>query len=337
MTDAPHWSDMTIVMDPGVGQVITTLHPAFTITFHMRMLNLPALSQLYQRAMDLMQPELTHYDAEDMKRPAKATAKTWTMVPAWLRKPKRDHVYQFNAYGGKDLGVAPPAIELMMTDLPQPVPAFKQARLRSLLGTGDLTYPLNTSLRLSFAPEHPLANGDALLAWLVDLQLLRTGSFIFAESGYGLLSLGSPFGGITEQKERALLSRHPGLDVYFPAHTSGMFRVGELPSGELEYIPLVKRASWTTALHELTVDYLGGADKIRAELADESRIRVVSLPHGLIIQAGARPQLGDLNKGDYLPLQRRVAKVLRPARVEKLAEKSEFWHHFFNIFDKSYD
>jgi Protein of unknown function (DUF3396) len=303
----------------------------------MRMLNLPALSQLYQRAMDLMQSELTHYDAEDMKRPAKASAKTWTMVPAWLRKPKRNHVYQFYAYGGNDLGVAPPAIELKMMDVPQPIPAIWQANLRSELGAGDVKNPLSSKLRLSFAPEHPLADSNALLAWLEDLDLVKTGRFMFVESGYGLLSLGSPFGGVTEQKERALHSRYPGLDAFRAWHTSGMFRVGELPSGELEYIPLVKRAAWTTVLHELTVDYLGGTDRIRAELSDEPQIRVVSLPHGLIIQAGARPQLGDLNKGDYLPLQRKVAKVLRPARVERLAEENEFWHHFFNIFDKSYD
>lgn len=31
---------------------------------------------------------------------------------------------------------------------------------------------------------------------------------------------------------------------------------------------------------------------------------------------------------------RKMARVLRPARTTLLADKSEFWHHFFNMFDK---
>jgi hypothetical protein len=61
---------------------------------------------------------------------------------------------------------------------------------------------------------------------------------------------------------------------------------------------------------------------------------VVPLKHGLILQAGNRPPLGDISRGDYLPLMRKMARVLRPARTTLLADKSEFWHHFFNMFDK---
>jgi len=98
----------------------------------------------------------------------------------------------------------------------------------------------------------------------------------------------------------------------------------------------VRRAAWTLVLHPLTVAFLGGEDAIREQVADEPELRVSTLPHGLALQAGERPQLGDLTSGDDLPLLRRMAKVVRPARIERLAEKSDFWEHFFNIFDKKY-
>src|SRR5215475_5501036 len=94
-------------------------------------------------------------------------------------------------------------------------------------------------------------------------------------------------------------------------------------------------ASGIIIIKKLTVAYLGGEAKVREQMERTSAIKVTPFEHGLIIQAGERPQLGDLNAGDDLPLMREVARLVHSVRVKRPAENSEFWDHFFNMFDKS--
>ncbi len=331
------WSEFVLVGDPGVGQTITTLHPALSVTFHFHRLDYPAIRQLCDAAMELIKPGLTHYQAEEMKRPAAINARALTMIPTWLRKPRVDHRYWWTANGGDDLGCAPPGLQFNLFTIPATTPE-QQARSRAYLlkvfGTGEmLNFPLVSNIRVLLEVDHPLADGQHLLAWLSGLELVKRGSFAFAECGYTLSSLASPFGGEIRKREQVLCSRYPGLDCFRPSHTHHMFRVDpDYP----DFVPLVRRAAWTTLLHPLTVAFLGGEEKIREQLAETTEIKVVTLPNGLAIQAGATPQLGDLSRGELLPLQRKVASVLRNARITKPAEESDFWDHFFNIFDKDY-
>jgi hypothetical protein len=212
---------------------------------------------------------------------------------------------------------------------PQRTAAFN----RKFYGIGDVHENALTSVvRLALPVDHPLGNGEALRDWLLSLELLKSGDFTFGECGYGLSSL-YEFGGETEARERAACSRYPGLDCFRVSHVNQMFRVDPAYP---DLIPLVKRAAWTTVLHEQTIRYLGGEELIRSQLADTPDVRAYTFEHGMILQAGERPQLGDLNRGDFIPLVRKVAKVLRPARVNRLAEESAFWEHFFTIYDKEY-
>src|ERR1041384_4094890 len=99
----PPWDELVWVADPGLGQRITLLAPALSLTFYLRRIDYAAVAQLYAEAMKLMQPELTHYMAENMKRPAKLTSRTLGMIPAWMSKPKELHSYWWEAHGGADL------------------------------------------------------------------------------------------------------------------------------------------------------------------------------------------------------------------------------------------
>lgn len=332
----PDWSPFVLVCDPGVGQQITTLHPAFAVTFYIHRPDYAAVAQLFDAAMDLVKPQLTHYQAESMKRPEPLTAKAYTMVPAWMRKPRVMHAYWWTAYGGKDFGVAPPGFELSVMGMPKLGDVEHKRALENAIvtqGVGEQRGAPTSAVQLLLPVDHQLANAGRLLEWLAGLDLIKRGGIISAEAGYLLSSMASAFGGESESRERALCSRYPGLDCFRLSHITHMLRADPAYP---DFVPLVRRAAWTLVLHPLTVAFLGGEDAIRAQLADEPDFRVSALPHGLALQAGERPQLGDLTTGDDLPLLRRMAKVVRPARMERPAEESDFWEHFFNIFDKKY-
>jgi len=330
------WSELTYVCDPGVGQEIVTLSPALSVTFYVRAPDLPAIAQLYDSVLGLIGQGLTHYYADGMKRPELITERALGMIPTWMRKPRLMHRYAWEANGGSDLGCAPPGFELDVMPLPLLTPAQKERSLAHALnssGPGELfNYILGSQMRLVLPVDHPFSEAGAIRAWLLELALVKSGAVSFATCGYGLSSLAAAFGGETERRERALCSRYPGLDCFRSWHAHNMYLVD---SAIPDFVPLVKRASWTMILHKLTVAYLGGEAKVREQMERTSAIKVTPFEHGLIIQAGERPQLGDLNAGDDLPLMREVARVVQPVRVKRPAENSEFWDHFFNMFDKS--
>jgi hypothetical protein len=292
-----------------------------------------------EAAMDLMQPELTHYQAENMKRPAKITSSALGMVPTWMKKPREGHDYWWRAYGGTDLGCAPPGLSLSVLAVPVADAEKKQRLVRAAIrdeGVGDIQgYLRRSTVRVMLPVGHALGEASAMASWLQSLALLKNGNFDSIESSYGV-SAWPELERETERLEKASCSRYPGLDAFRESHAGQVRADPAYP----DLIPLVRRAAWTNVLHELTVQELGGEAKVREQFADTPEVRLMSFEHGLIIQAGERPALGDLNRGDLLPLVRKVAQVMRPVRAHKLAaeagEADEFWAHFFSIFDRDH-
>jgi hypothetical protein len=77
----------------------------------------------------------------------------------------------------------------------------------------------------------------------------------------------------------------------------------------------IKGVNWLTLIDNGFVRALGGMDSLRTQLGPE--ILFHPLPNGLMIQAGDRPRIGDLNAGDRLPDYRAVARALLPIRTKK--------------------
>jgi len=74
-----------------------------------------------------------------------------------------------------------------------------------------------------------------------------------------------------------------------------------------------KGVNWLTLISDPFVKRLGGEKTLRAQLSEA--IEIHRLPWGLMIQAGPRPELGDVNAGERLLLYREVSNALRPVRV----------------------
>jgi hypothetical protein len=331
------WSEMVHRFEVEPGNEITTVCPVFSIALYVRVPHLPDMGQIYQRALEIVKDGLTHYQAETMGKPAAIGAQAFEMVPTWLRKPKKSHRYHWLANGGADLGCLPPSLELRLQPWGATTPeqlARSVSNQIAMAGEGDVGDAMSSVIRITLPTNHPLVEATPLAAWLTDLDVVKHGRVAYVECGFGLASVQGLRNDVgTKTFEQTLCSRYPGLDCFRLNHALRIYRAdGAYP----DLVPLVKRAAWMNVLSPLTVQFLGGEAAVRAQLADTPALAVQTLPHGLLVRAGERPQLGDLSAGDGLPLQRKLASVLRPARVNRLAEESEFWNHFFNIFDKPY-
>jgi hypothetical protein len=287
----------------------------------------------YQRATDALEPHLTHYLAERMRRPAKITPRASGMVPAWFKRPSDSHEYKISFCGGEVTDVSPWNIEVVLNYIPHDparlarYPGFLRDWEKKVAG-GQAEIPC-TVLRVCVPIDAELAKPEVWVPWVLGIDLLRAGTFMLGESGYSLC--------IRDDADAynvayAYCSRYPGLDWYSPSHGKFLRRYEQSLQAVL---PQVKRTAWMTFLNEVPVKVLGGLDRIRAELADDERIVLHPLEHGLCIQAGTGPELGDLSRHQISSVQRRVARVLRPVRLKGVpkAYYEDFVEHWFNMFD----
>ena len=74
----------------------------------------------------------------------------------------------------------------------------------------------------------------------------------------------------------------------------------------------VETVNWLTLVGKIPLGKLGGAATLRAALARNPQIQVIDTAHGVIVKAGDQPQLGDVNRNEFLPLYREVYGALQP-------------------------
>jgi hypothetical protein len=126
----------------------------------------------------------------------------------------------------------------------------------------------------------------------------------FFDSGYASLALVHPYNmdlkGAGEMFA-PLAFRHPGYDV--PENDATCDKVGGLCRG----------ARWVTLLGPTQTAALGGCDGIERGLAPG--LTATPLAEGVMIQAGERPELGDVNRGEDVPLLRALARQLEPVTL----------------------
>ncbi|EOF5432954.1 type VI immunity family protein [Salmonella enterica] len=117
----------------------------------------------------------------------------------------------------------------------------------------------------------------------------------------------------------SILQRFPGIDQKDDMAFS-------LIAGERH--DRIKGIDWITILGEPLVAALGGVDNIRAQLTSECQI--INYNGGIIIVAGASPQLGDIWEGKIPERYREVSKLTKSIRLE------DYEDEFLNVSDDEY-
>jgi hypothetical protein len=108
----------------------------------------------------------------------------------------------------------------------------------------------------------------------------------------------------------AMAQRFPGLEVDYPIAHSSHLQAG------------IKGVNWLTVLGDPWLSKVGGAERLAAELGPEYTL--ASYGPGVIVQAGAVPQLGDRNRDSWPDLYVKLARILRPIRITE--------HRFFHEY-----
>lgn len=125
----------------------------------------------------------------------------------------------------------------------------------------------------------------------------------------------------------ALSRRYKGVDFGEPQAIARAINQG------------IKSINWLTFINTGYVNKLGGKDKLKANLGEN--ILVHELSHGIMIQAGPRPEVGDANQREKLPYYHRVGKVLKEIRFPneaigdyELVGSPEYTAEWLARFDK---
>lgn len=156
---------------------------------------------------------------------------------------------------------------------------------------------------LTFPVDYWAANFGDFAKWVervsASLPVFHgNAGFAFAQNKYG---------GIQQRNDRYVLPiamRFHGVEVEDPTLS------------DRSCYKHIKGVNWLTLVSEPLLDDLGGIQMTTAALEQAGGITVHRMPWGLLIQAGDRPGVGDVNQDPKpLPLYRKVNKVLRRIRT----------------------
>lgn len=153
-------------------------------------------------------------------------------------------------------------------------------------------------VEMRWPSEYPEALGhDAFVDWVCELAALLP-----YRSGYAAPALSRGWENSKHIEEAArnlipLAFRHPGYDLFENEGTAA-----RMPRDRC------RGARWLTLLGPALVDALGGRSVLEQNL--DSNVTIRDAGRGLLLRAGERPELGDVNHGDRAPLLRSVAGAI---------------------------
>jgi hypothetical protein len=238
--------------------------------------------RFHQRCIDLIGARLTSYKTETMASPKPLKKDSLELVPFWFTgtRSRRDIYMLYLESSAFIANVSDGAFALHAIEAED-----------ESLGYARIVVP----------PEAALSHPERFVQLALDLVAeLR---FDFGHGGFGLNWLAAPrFDDDVRTVLGNLRTRYAGLDLSDPGSTKYCAGSG------------IKCANWLTLLSTEQVESLGGVEAIAQTVGKE--VTLHPLPHGLLIQAGPQPELGDVNRREALLLYRRVGRLVAPLRSE---------------------
>lgn len=174
-------------------------------------------------------------------------------------------------------------------------------------------------LRLGLSIEEVLADPGAFVQ-----RCIQVVSSIKFMSGIGGFSMNYEDVYINKNDHLCapIIGRFPGVNVINPARYK-----------KLDGVPTV---NWLTLVSDADLERLGGRDKVASVVT--APLTLHRLPHGVMIQAGPKPLLGDVNEQEPLDAYYAVGQLLAPVRSTRLVpsgvvnddeQESTHWMHRF--------
>ncbi len=226
----------------------------------------------------------SYFQLNDSARMRKVAASSRAMVPTWMRDPAS----LSQPLLGVQMHSGPKNDELQAPDF-----AFFQDQ--------SADDPCGY-VRLSVPTDAISSVDDAVTL----LSMLESYPVSWGVAGYSILW--DPGGSESREVKRwlrAQLNRYRGLGVGEPlAHMVrqhlGLMRIG-----------------WCTLVGEAHLETLGGLEALQEQADAIDGLQVRGIASYAAVFAGDKPSIGDVNRGELLPLQREVGRLLEPIRASR--------------------
>jgi hypothetical protein len=305
---------------------VTAIVPCISVVLCLDETDPAGIQEFHDRGLEVLGGAVTHYRAEQMKRRGPITARVRKMLQTWLAKPAPGKQYYLEYIAcPDDHGVTAAGLSIHMTprSYAEQTPEFRKTWLASwqkLYDQGVRHLLPCTVLRLTVPLDHALAHPDSLLTWMTGLRLVGGGAFGSGYAGYALnyhSSVASmEIDRVMNARLAAIVLQHPGFDW----HNTYLIVERLLPFNPStgDFLPLIKRANWVCLLSERMIAHLGGGSQLAESLVATPGITTRDVGTGMLVRAGMVPQIGDIPRGDAIPMFRSVAKVLRPVRMDSI-------------------
>jgi hypothetical protein len=335
MIDLEKLPDATLVIHDE-----TVVVPCFRFDLALKQPCKEGLVDFYRRARAALGSCLTHFRGGSMETRRKVTERTETMLPIWLKGAEQGDSFEVELHGSKD-DASPASLSVFVRWYAPEEEDAESERMRlkeqyQTYGTGGSNGIVEC--RVTFPLDHDFAKRpDAFLSWVRSLRCIERGQFLSAGAGYGLSYYPFRYPTDVDIRLAALCTRHIGLS--WGGHD--FINLVRWDPERDNLVWLFLRAEWLTLLGPLVVRCLGGKPSLRERLEAVPGVRLYDVGDGLIVQAGDAPQVGDVTRGDLLPIQREVAKILRPARALEMVGtggvEEEWVDDWLDAFDKDWE
>lgn len=302
--------------------------PCMSFVVFLELTDDAGILDFYTRSREALGDRLTHYQAETMSRFAKLNARGDAMVPTWFTHPRKgkDSYQMFMAEGDPSSLTTASALELSV--FREPASEWTGRKKEKTLAMHQAAHTegrtiaprVASQLRVTLPLDHPLADPERFREWVLGFRLLHGEVPFTAYGGYAINAFNQPTRSVHEPAQKLLAAtvlRHPGFDWDGGGPQA---RICEFFPGPARFLLRIKRINWLNLVCDRTLEHIGGRKKVVATLESDPDIAVKALEHGLLIQAGPKPQVGDLAAHDFTPVYRTVARALRGLRIRELGE-----------------
>jgi hypothetical protein len=278
-------------MDPNKLELIENDSKIVAVGFGITLFALPplrdhaeAVLSVYNDFIDMVGASSFHfYATETMSKHRKVTKTSLEMLPTWFAKgsPRRDMI-GLELKDGNTYDEAPNTLFKVFSEeyVPEDEDPIEEPAM----------------LRLVVPANWVIDNLAELKNFFVDIS--QRLPFRFGTAGFAFIC--TQYEQETSQGYAwARGMRHRGLDIY--ADESDRYTTG---------FDGIKGVNWLTMIDSDYVAELGGTSKIGKGLPQG--VKIAKLANGIVLQAGAKPELGDTNRRRDLPEYAAVYKRLQP-------------------------
>jgi len=263
------------------------LKPCFMFTLYWQgsiFTQTESILNMYHVAWNAVKDHVKFFQTDSMKKTRKVRKDTGDLVPFWLKdKPGTRGIYILAIDNRDSFDAAPDAgLEFF-------APEYR--------GVGAINL---------FLPVEVVEQSPEKLVTLAT-NLAKDITFASGNAGYALnFTREGDYYTSAEWSAFPLCFRYPGLEYNSLSNTSFALQEG------------FKRVNWLTFLNLDQCEKLGGIKELEKKFSSD--IIIHPLAKGIMIQAGAMPAIGDVNRQQFLPLYHEVGRVLAPVRAKKPPE-----------------